>query len=207
MRVDGGSGDDTVNLYKATGASIGIRGATGVGKVVINASNSVSPDMGFVTNSLQRVTILFNGNTLFGTTVDNGSLVQVNGNLTALPATLSNQVVVKSQLDEVAPIKTYKAIIAQTSTGAPTVIRTFKNTFGTWSISRSAVGSYNFIISGAFPTGYGEVTLTNGYNALAGSVVANVASSGTVSIFTYNAAGALADGILNNCTLIINRWE
>ena len=42
------------------------------------------------------------GNSMFGTNVDNGSKVQVNGTISASPATTANQVVVKSQLDAVA---------------------------------------------------------------------------------------------------------
>lgn len=55
------------------------------------------------------------GRTLVGTTVDDMSnTLQVNGNITASPATLSNQVVVKSQLD-------LKADLASPSlTGTPT---------------------------------------------------------------------------------------
>jgi hypothetical protein len=44
------------------------------------------------------------GNTLFNTATDNGNTVQVNGNITALPATQSNQVVVLSQISGLAPL-------------------------------------------------------------------------------------------------------
>jgi len=47
------------------------------------------------------------GRALFGTTSDNGQgVIQANGNITANPAALSNQVVVKSQLDSVANLAT-----------------------------------------------------------------------------------------------------
>lgn len=55
------------------------------------------------TSNNDRFVITTNGNTLFNTTTDNGvDKVQVNGTITASPATASNQVVVKSQLDAVA---------------------------------------------------------------------------------------------------------
>ena len=44
------------------------------------------------------------GNSMFGTNVDNGSKVQVNGTISASPATTANQVVVKSQLDSKASL-------------------------------------------------------------------------------------------------------
>jgi hypothetical protein len=57
------------------------------------------------------------GPVLVGTSTNNGSLLQVNGNITANVATLSNQVVVKSQLDAFVPTGTVNLTGNQSITG------------------------------------------------------------------------------------------
>jgi hypothetical protein len=175
MRVDGGSGDDTFNLYKATGASIGIRGATGGGKVVINSSNSVSPDMGFFTNNLQRCTILFNGNTLFNTPTDNGQgIVQVNGNITANAATLSNQVVVLSQLTGYAPLA------SPALTGTPTAPTATAGT-NTTQLATTA------FVTGAVSTANANAVLLTGNQSILGTKnVTNVGNATDGFTFVSN---------------------
>jgi Lower baseplate protein N-terminal domain len=203
LRVDGGSGDDTFNLYKSTGASIGIRGATGGGKVVINSSNSVSPDMGFFTNNLQRCTILFNGNTLFGTTTDNGSLLQVNGNITANAATLSNQVVVLSQLAGYAPLA------SPALTGTPTAPTATAGT-NTTQVATTAFVLANTNANAVLLTGnqtiMGSKTFNNNINAPSidinlsaslantGVKVTNANGSAFTAINTSTGAGFVANG-------------
>jgi hypothetical protein len=74
-------------------------GFTG-GDVVLSTNTSGASDLIFRTTLTDRFTIKGSGNVLINTPTDNGvDIVQVNGTISASPATLSNQVVVKSQLD------------------------------------------------------------------------------------------------------------
>lgn len=79
-----------------------------------------------------------------------GSVTAVS-TIEASPATASNQVVVKSQLDAAArPYKVYTALISQTGTNAP-VATVLENTLGgtvVW--SRTSTGVYRADLSGAF---------------------------------------------------------
>ena len=74
------------------------------------------------------------GNSMFGTNVDNGvDKVQVNGTISASPATTANQVVVKSQLDAVVarPYKVYTANLFCSGGGSATLIQIVgENTLG-----------------------------------------------------------------------------
>ena len=72
-------------------------------------------NMRFYTAFSEKIRLVTNGNLLVGITTDNGQgIIQANGNITASPATLDNQVVVKSQLD-------LKADLASPAlTGTPT---------------------------------------------------------------------------------------
>jgi hypothetical protein len=71
-------------------------GGSGNLKIATTVANSIL----FLTNNLERARFSTSGNFLIGTSVDNGvDALQVNGTISAMPATLSTQVVVKSQLD------------------------------------------------------------------------------------------------------------
>jgi hypothetical protein len=79
-----------------------------VGIVVKNSNASAIANIFQVENSTGVIfSTLPNGNSRIGNAADNGSRLQVNGNITANAATLSNHVVVKSQLDAVASSGTY----------------------------------------------------------------------------------------------------
>jgi len=92
-----------------------------------------------------------------GTAADNNvDKLQVNGTISATPATTSEQVVVKSQMDLVRPYKVYTAIVSQTGTNAPTIV-VLENTLGVSVIAtRTGVGQYflNFSQSVVSPKGY-----------------------------------------------------
>lgn len=101
LHVVGLAGSDVLLLEKSTGASLAIAGATGTtNNAILAATNSTSPDFQLFTGGSERMRITNGGNALFGTTTDNGhGVLQANGNITASAATLSGQVVIKSQLD------------------------------------------------------------------------------------------------------------
>ena len=94
---------------------------------------------GIWTNGVKRVTIGGDGNTTF------------SGTISASPATLPNQVVVKSQLDAAArPYKVYTALLSQTGTNAP-VATVLENTLGGTVIwSRVSTGTYVGTLAGVF---------------------------------------------------------
>lgn len=91
------------------------------------------------------------GNVLIGKTTNDGSKLQVNGNITASAATTSSQVVIKSQLDASArPYKVYNIQFSQTGTSAPVLVSSFENSIGSIVLSRESAGVYRFTLAGAF---------------------------------------------------------
>jgi hypothetical protein len=88
----------------------------GVGNYDIGMSFSTTYETSGSGNAFERIRITPIGNVLINTTTDNGQgVIQANGNITASPATLSNQVVVKSQLDAVASSGTYTPVASALS--------------------------------------------------------------------------------------------
>lgn len=94
-------------------------------------------------------------------------IVKSDGRISASPATLSNEVVVKSQLDAVTrPYKVYTALLSQSGTNAPTAI-ILENTLGgniVW--SRIGIGEYYGTLNGVFTLdktmGFVQSTSTQG---------------------------------------------
>ncbi len=84
------------------------------------------------------------GNSMFGTNVDNGvDKVQVNGTISAQPATTANQVPTWGQVQAAArPYKVYTALLTQTGTNAPTATVLENTLGGTISWSYSNIGVY-----------------------------------------------------------------
>lgn len=78
ITVNGGPGSSQIKLNKPTGASIALSGSS-TNYVVIEASNSVNPDMIFYTSG-EKVRIKDNGRVLFNTPTDDlTNQLQVNG--------------------------------------------------------------------------------------------------------------------------------
>ena len=146
-----------------------IRGAFNEDTVISPGRNDTN-NLGDVVVSVggsTRATFKSNGNLLVNTTTDNGvDKLQVNGTISASPATLPNQVVVKSQLDlkadlaSIRPYKSFVAVINQSGTGAPT-ITTLENTLGaTITPTRISAGSYVLT--------YSTTVIGNGYATING---------------------------------------
>ena len=138
----------------------------------------------FFTSSLERFTVQGNGNLLVGSTTDNtqGKL-QVNGNITASPATLSNQVVVKSQSD-------LKADLASPAlTGTPTAPTATVGT-NTTQVATTAFVLANGSANAVLLTGDQTIVGTKTFNTSVGSsiLVNNNGSGQSVSI-NNNSAG------------------
>lgn len=193
INIEGGSGNDVLFLNKSTGASIGLSGATGyTTKVVLGTSNSTNPDFNIFVGGSIRQTVASSGNTLFGTTTDNGvDKVQVNGsgsfsgNITSIPATASNHVVVKSQLDAFVPSGTVNLTGNQTVQGT----KTFNNTTNPTSVSLINGG-----VSGGILTINNTNTLfavTGTQSGSSGQLIRFTAATGNNSIFS-------ADGNVGN---------
>jgi len=122
------------------------------------------------TAGVYRWVLKANGNTIFGATGDNlQGLLQVNGNITASSATLSNQVVVKSQLD---------AITNNTAlTGVPTAPTA---TVGT---NTTQVATTAFVAT----TDAGNVKLT-GNQTISGTKTFDSTATGQTSLVLTNSA-------------------
>ncbi|MFV8336435.1 hypothetical protein ACNQF7_10170 [Flavobacterium sp. RSP29] len=102
---DMGAGDG-ISIVSLTGGFQKGTDSYGGFKVLTDV-NFINSKLGFYTgaytgNPILRATIKNNGDFLVGLDISNGQgIIQANGNITASPATLSNQVVVKSQLDAI----------------------------------------------------------------------------------------------------------
>ena len=152
------------------------------------------------------------GNSMFGTNVDNGSKVQVNGTISASPATTANQVVVKSQLDAVAarPYKVYTALLSQIGNAAPTATVLENTLGGTVVWSRTGTGVYTATLNGAFPLG--KTTVMPFFGTINGGVNLSQTISGvridnnSVGIRT-SAGGTLTDVLLLDATIEIRVYN
>jgi hypothetical protein len=124
-----------------------------------------------------------------------------SGTISASPATLSNQVVVKSQLDAAArPYKVYTALLTQTGTNAP-VATILENTLGvtiTW--YRDSAGTYSALRSSGSYTGnktFGLATL-GGSSGISPTIeVEKHFSTNAITVYT-KINGNLTDGVMTS---------
>ena len=141
----------------------------------------------------------------------NGSL-NVLGNITASPAVLPNQVVVKSQLDAVGrPYKVYTALLSQSGTNAPTATVLENTLGGTVVWTRNSTGNYYGTLNGAFPI-YDKIALFQGgdmWGTLPLKIIrVQYLNSNTIQIFTQQATdGALVDNSLANTSIEIRVYN
>lgn len=148
------------------------------------------------TGRIERFRVANNGNVGINTNAPTEKIHVVGnglftGNITALPATLSNQVTTFEQVftspdftgtptaptaptgtnttriattafaQGIRPYKVYTALLTQVGTDAPTAI-VLENTIGAIVWSRSVIGGYFATLSGAFTTNKTSVLITNG---------------------------------------------
>lgn len=149
------SGPTASGVVGWSGSNFRMINFSGSGGVTIQSNGSVDINtqggsvITFGTSATERARITSGGNLLCKTVIDNGQgVIQANGNITASPATLPNQVVVYSQLG-VQP-KKYTALISQSGTSAPTVTVLENALGGTVVWTRNSTGVYWGTLSGAF---------------------------------------------------------
>lgn len=100
------------------------------------------------------------------------------------------------------PDKTYVGILTQTGTNNPLVAHNIQD-FGQPSIVRDGLGTYSVNFgAGAMPLSKSYFSIVNGVNGV-GIVTGQWVSSNLIRIYTYNTAGTLSDGILNNAQIVI----
>jgi hypothetical protein len=108
-----------------------------------------------------------------------------------------SQLVLTTQL---AP-KVYEALISQSSTSAPTVTILGENTIGAIVWTRTATGTYLGTLTNAFTTNKTTIQMTMG--GTNGVCAISATATNTVSLRTWTPAGALADSLLNNASILI----
>ena len=101
---NGGSGRGTAIVMNVPGSANSVNGvkinAYTTGGATANQSVDLAFDLASSGTLDEKMRVKSNGNILIGTKVDNGvDKLQINGSASGSPATLSNQFVVKSQLD------------------------------------------------------------------------------------------------------------
>ena len=153
------------------------------------------------------------GNSMFGTNVDNGvDKVQVNGTISASPATTANQVPTWGQVQAmVKPYKVYTALLSQTGTNAPTAT-VLENTLGgaiVW--TRNATGTYYGTLNSAFPI-QNKIALFQGgdmWNILPLEIIrVQWLNSNTIQILTQQATdGTLVDNSLATTSIEIRVYN
>ena len=131
------------------------------------------------------------------------------GKITASPATLSNHVVVKSQLDAVVarPYKVYTAVLTQQNTDAPSAVVLENTLGGTVVWTRNATGNYYGTLNSAFPI-QNKIALFQGgsmWGMLPLKIIrVQYLDSNTIQIITQQATdGALVDSSLANTSIEI----
>ena len=163
-------------------------------------SNLISPVL--QVNTETGVTIIQNG----GAFTDNlqGAL-QVTGNITASPATLPNQVIVKSQLDAaLRPYKFYTALLTQTGTNAP-VATVLENTLGiNITFTRSSTGFYLTNTDNLFNEQSKMVFFAtpSASNSGVGIGISKAVDVARIEIRTTDSVGSISDSAMSSPTSI-----
>ena len=145
------------------------------------------------------------GNSMFGTNVDNGvDRVQVDGTISASPATTANQVVIKSQLDAVAarPYKVYTALLTQTGTNAPVAIVLENTLGGTVTFERSGVGNYAAVSVGNLFT-LNKTVVFNSSGQFVGTYNFYPTNTSRVLLNNVNVSGVVADSLMQKLSIEI----
>ena len=201
LQIKGNDGNFIGYFYNNSGTAGQVKG------VVIEAGTNTS-DFALLVNSSQGspyYKINGNGNSLFGTTLDNlVDKVQVNGTISALPATTANQVVVKSQLDAVArPYKVYTAIIQQSGTNAP-VATVLENTLGgTLVWGRTSAGVYTGTLTGAFAFNKTVCFATSASANATNKKGIGITNANFVTLRATNSVDVESDGVVGGLSIEI----
>jgi hypothetical protein len=141
--INGLPGGDVLTLNKASGASLALSGSTGTtNNILLLGSNSTNPDLQiFVGGSVRQTIAATTGAATFSSSVTATSHVTTGGSATQL---------VKGNGALTVGYKVYTALISQSGTAIPTVT-ILENTLGfTPTFTRSNVGLYTMLSSGAF---------------------------------------------------------
>lgn len=152
------------------------------------------------------------GNSMFGTNVDNGSKVQVNGTISASPATTANQVPTWGQVQAAArPYKVYTAVLKQQNTNEPTAVVLENTLGGTVVWTRNSTGNYYGTLNNAFPI-QNKIAVFQG-GSMWGTFPLKIIrvqhlNSNTIQIFTQQATdGALVDSSLSETSIEIRVYN
>ena len=203
LQIKGDDGNFIGYFYNNSGTAGQVKG------VVIEAGTNTS-DFALLVNSSQGspyYKINGNGNSLFGTTSDNlVDRLQVNGTISASPATTANQVPTWGQVQAFAiPYKVYTFYVNQSGANIPTSVALNNDTtigsIPTW--ERTGVGDYRFFIgtvntTKVFPYAV-QSSWTFGNDIYAASV------QGQYIQITRRSNGVLTDG-LNNILFEIRQY-
>jgi len=186
-----------------------------------NTSSSTDPNNGVFNAPTARrlfswgtvnndyLTLTATGNILIGTTVDNGSDLQVNGTATfsSCAGGGDNKVVVASAdgtLSTKVGYKVYTAIISQSGSSAPTITSfnnlPLENTLGgtiVW--TRIGIGSYRGTLNGAFTLDKTHCSISNGFFQNAISIAAS--NTNIIALSTSN------DGLINEASIEIRVYN
>ena len=216
-----------INVYGTSGVNgylgvINLKNGIGAKEWRLSTGIETVTQEGFgiknVTDNNHPIWILNDGNVGIGTTTPTAKL-DVNGTfkatgeatfsstVTASPATLSNHVVVKSQLDAVVarPYKVYTALLNQSGTNAP-VATVLENTLGgavVW--TRESTGKYIGTLSEAFVAGKTFFMSSAGTSIyLTRGVRVN---NNNVSISAFQYAATATDGGMADCSIEIRVYN
>ena len=203
--------DKNIGFYEdgEAGISSFTDGAISNAPLAFNATEYI-----FKIRGVAKAKILNNGNLLVNTATDDlTNKLQVNGTISASPATTANQVVVKSQLDAVAarPYKVYTAVLTQQNTDAPSAVVLENTLGGTVVWTRNVTGNYYGTLNSAFPI-QNKIALFQG-GGMSGILPLKIIrvqylNSNTIQIITQQATdGALVDNSLANTSIEIRVYN
>ena len=102
------------------------------------------------------------------------------------------------------PAKILKAIITQTSTGAPTAAEMIDEIEGTW--ARSSAGVYTLTKSGVFTQNMTHILVDISPLEGVGSIKATWTSANVITFTSKNAGGVATDGIITAIPIVIEVW-
>ena len=182
---------------------------------VVQEANIFEGAIAFRTNTTgnagmsEKMRITSGGKLLINTTTDNGvDQVQVNGTISASPATTANQVPTWGQVQAITrPYKVYTALLTQTGTNAPTATVLENTLGGTVVWSRNNVGVYLATLNGSFIANKTVVFVTpanSGNNYFLYGKPSNI-NSCTLQVF--NTVGQSTDGLFTDVSIEIRVYN
>ena len=150
----------------------------------------------------------FGGRVLINKTDDDlTNKLQVNGTISASPATTANQVPTWGQVQAITkPYKVYTALLTQTGTNAPVAIVLENTLGGTVTFERTEVGNYSAVSVGNLFTPDKTVVFYNS-GQFVGTYNFHQVNTSRIALYNVNVSGVATDSLIQKLSIEIRVYN